>query len=468
MAQSVKRRAKTRKRHPTARKQRREQQRQLQQQIDALLPDLLRQTLGEALQDEVTTLLGRSKSERRNLEDQTEIDACCNRCGTHRRAKFSRGGFYPRSLLTFVASVSLQVPRLECACGGMVDFCSAYLDPYNRLWPDLEERARELAGLCVSLRDSVAVLSWCNHQPLAISTLNQRVLQAADLADAFHQGGFTRVPTVLMLDGIWLKVLIPTEEEYVDQKGRQRKRTELRKYPILVAYGVDPVSGERWILDWERGEDEDQASWQRLLERLWERGLRAETGLRLIVHDGGAGLIKALEMVDFGPQVGDQRCIFHKLQNVRRDVQGTPEMSRDERRDRRQTLLRDAREVYQGTNEGEIRRRLGEFRAKWAASEPKAVATLERDFDRTLGYLPVWEQAWRDGQEWRRECLRTTSPLERVQRQFRQRARQVMVAHSEKGIAANIELVLFHRHLTLPTPEMLSWTRRLEEALLAD
>lgn len=467
MAKSVKRRAKTCKRRPAALRERRERQRELQKQVDAILPDLLRQTLETTLQEEVTALLGREKSARRDVDDRTEVEACCNRCQTRYRAQFYRDGFYPRSLLTFEAWVPIKVPRLRCVCGGVGDFSSAYLEPYGRLWFDLEERARELAGLCLSLRDSVEVLAWRNRQPLAISTLNQRVVQAADLARAFHQGEFTRVPAVLMLDGIWLKVLVPTEEEYLDRQGRRRKRTKLRKYPVLVAYGVNPLSGERWILDWERGEEEDQASWQRLLERLWERGLRAEKGLRLIVHDGGAGLTKALEMVDFGPEVGDQRCIFHKLQNVRRDVQGTPEMTREERRERRQAVLRDVSAIYHGEDETEVRGRLAEFRTKWAASEPKAVATLERDFDQTLTYLTVQERARREGQEWRRECLRTTSPLERVQRQFRQRARQVMVAHSEKGAEANIELVIYHRNLASPTPDTLSWAHRLEEALLA-
>jgi len=467
MAERVKRRTKTRKRRPAEHQERRERQRGLQRQVDALLPDLVRQAFEKALQEEVTALLGREKGERRDGSDLTQVEACCNRCQTRSRARFYRDGFYPRSLLTFEVGVQLKVPRLSCVCGGMVDFSSAYLEPYGRLWFDLEERTRELAGLCVSLRDAVEVLSWRNGQPLAISTLNQRVLQAADLANAFHQGPIERVPAVLMLDGIWLKVLLPTDEEYTDRRGRRRKRTKLRKYPVLVAYGVDPQSGERWILDWERGEDEDQASWQRLLDRLWERGLHAERGLRLIVHDGGAGLAKALEMVDFGPNVADQRCIFHKLQNVRRDVQGTPEMTRDERRERRQAVLRDARGVYHGKDEAEIHGRFAAFRETWAAVEPKAVATLERDFPQTLAYLAVHERARQAGQTWRVECLRTTSPLERIQRHFRQKARQVVIAHSVTGAEASIELVLFHRGLASATPDERPWVQRLEEALLA-
>jgi len=173
----------------------------------------MQHTFEAALQGEVTGLLGRAKGARRNLADATEVAACCNRCQTRYRAKFSRGGFYRRSLLTFEAGVQIHVPRISCVCGGMVDFESGYLVPYGRLWFDLDERARELAGLNLSLRDSVAVLAWRNRQPLAISTLNQRVLQTADLAGAFQHGEIERVPAVVMLDGIWLKVLVPTDDE---------------------------------------------------------------------------------------------------------------------------------------------------------------------------------------------------------------------------------------------------------------
>ena len=73
-------------------------------------------------------------------------------------------------------------------------------------------------------------------------------------------------------------------------------------------------------------------------------------------------------------------------------------------------------------------------------TEPKAVTTLERAFARTLAYLKVLTQARPEGQEWRVECPRTTSPPERVQRHFRQKSRQVMIAHSEKEADASIEL----------------------------
>ena len=40
------------------------------------------------------------------------------------------------------------------------------------------------------------------------------------------------------------------------------------------------------MLDGELAEGETQPDWQRLLDRLWERGVRPETGLQAIIRDG--------------------------------------------------------------------------------------------------------------------------------------------------------------------------------------
>ena len=348
MGKTLSRRAKTRKRRHIDRRKRREQQQKLQVQIDEAIARVVLDTVEQVLQDEVTQLLGRAKCERRNLEDLTVVEARCNKCHSQYRRWFYRGGYYSRSILSFEVWGEIKVPRLSCTCGGMVDFEFVHLAPYGRLWFDVEERARELAGLCVSLRDGVEILAWRNGQPLSIATVNRLVNKAADLAQAFHAGLLERVPAVVMLDGIWLKLLEPTGEWYTDKKGRRRQRVRKRKFPLLVAYGVDPVSGERWLLDWERGRDEDEESWRKLLERLLARGVSGEGGLELFVHDGSAGLEKAFELVYFGQGVERQRCIFHKLRNVGRDVAGEEGMSRKERQKRRAEVMAEAAEVYRG------------------------------------------------------------------------------------------------------------------------
>jgi transposase-like protein len=462
---TIARRAKTRKCRWVESGQRRQQQGRIKVHIDEAIVGIVQETIEQALRDEVTQLLGRAKGQRRNHHDPTIIKARCNRCGSSHRCRFYRAGSYRRGLLTFAAWGQIAAPRISCLCGGMVDFESAYFTPYGRVWFDVEERARQLAGLCVSLRDGVEVLAWDNKQPLSIATLNRFVNETAVLAQSFRATELVQVPAVVMLDGIWLKVLEPTGEWYIDKKGRRRQRQKARKFPVLVAFGLDPLSGERWLLDWERGRDEDEESWRVLLERLLARGLCAERGLELFVHDGSAGLEKAFAWVHFGKGVERQRCIFHKLANVGRDVVGEEGMSRLARRERRAQVLADAAVVYRGEDEAAVIQRLGAFRAKWVEQEPRAVATLERDFERTLVYLKVRERARRRGQEWRVECLRATSALERVQRHLRRKARQVVIFHAEKGVAAAIQLVISHRRLATSATE--PWSRLLEEALLA-
>lgn len=461
----VPRRPKVSKRRSVDRKRRREAQGKLQLRIKEAIAQVVEAAIEEALQGEVTALLNRAKGQRREPGDWTRVEACCNRCKTHYRSRFYRDGFYPRSLLTLEVWGQIQVPRISCVCGGMVDFEFVQLVPYGRLWFDMEERARELAGLCVSLRDGVQVLAWGNGQPVSIGTLNRLVNRAGELAKAFRSGPLDRVPAVVMLDGIWLKLLEPTGEKHTDKKGRVRERLKMRKFPLLVAYGVDPVSKERWILDWEQGREEDLESWRGLLRRLQARGLSAKAGLKLFVHDGAVGLGRALELVYFGEGVEHQRCIFHRLQNVKRDVMGQEGMNAKEKRERRQEVLSDATRVYRGQDEGETRQRLADFRDKWQEKEPKAVATLERDFDQTLVYLKVLESARRRGEAYIVECLRATSALERVQRHFRQKGRQVVIFHSQEGVEAAIQLVIAHHHLADNSTE--PWTRLLEEALLA-
>jgi len=117
---------------------------------------------------------------------------------------------------------------------------------------------------------------------------------------------------VVQFDGIWLSM--QTEQECVHEDSRKRKRG--KRIVVLVALGLwTDGSGKRQILDWEVADKEEQATWERLVQRLWERGVKVETGLQAIVRDGSEGLEQALDYV-YGSALVQQRCIFHKLRNV--------------------------------------------------------------------------------------------------------------------------------------------------------
>ena len=446
---------------------RRIQQRAVRAALTQEITRLVQQTVEQALADEVTALLGRERYARRRSGPQRRAGAVCSACQLDWAPRLLRAGSYRRTLLTLDAVVSLRVPRVSCVCGGTVPLEFATFGRYERSWAEVQARARQLSGLCLALRDIREVLAAPSAVWLAPSTLNRWVHDAAALAAALRGESFERVPPVVLLDGLWVKLMVPTGERSRDRQGRERERVRRVKVPLLVAYGVDPATGERWLLDWEQTTGEDEASWRGLLERLQARGLRADAGLVLFVHDGSAGLEAAFGLVDFGPSVLRQRCIFHVLRNLDEQVRGTPGQTRAERRTHRRALLREAAAIWEPLNGAGVRARYRAFGARWRATESAVVAALERLFPLTLAYLEARTRGREWGQDWPVQALRTTSPLERLNRALRQKARQVGTFQSARGLTAAVVLVLMHHGATAPAPAVDLWTDALEAGLLA-
>src|SRR5437763_14609665 len=281
MLQKVARRKRRGKPAAVAAEQRRKQQRKLQAALAARIAAVVQETFEQALADEVTARLGRPKHARRQAAPLRRTGAVCAQCQQDWAPRFSRAGSYRRTLVTTRATVQVRVPRVSCVCGGQVPLEFASFGRYARSWSDVQERVRQLAGLCLSLADIREVLAGESGQWLGESTLQHWVHDAGGLATALRGEPFARIPPVVLLDGLWVKLMVETGERYRDRAGRDRPRLRRVKVPLLGAYGVDPATGGRWLLDWECGQGEDTASWQTLLERLEARGLRADAGLTL-------------------------------------------------------------------------------------------------------------------------------------------------------------------------------------------
>lgn len=130
-------------------------------------------------------------------------------------------------------------------------------------------------------------------------------------------------------------------------------------------------------------------------------------GLKAVVRDGGGGLGQAVELV-YGSSVIDQRCIFHKLKNVSQACR--KELKGDKHKEERKLLLQQASAVYQAESAQQAKERLVAWAAQWRQKAPKSVATLEGEFEATIAYFQL------EGLP--REWVRTTSLLERVNRQL--------------------------------------------------
>ena len=96
-----------------------------------------------------------------------------------------------------------------------------------------------------------------------------------------------------------------------------------------------------------------------------------------MVRDSDGGLGEALSY-GYGKGVADQVCIFHKLKNVK-DACSSSLAS-----ETKTELMGQAKGIYQAPAAEVARELLAKWVIKWGEVEPKAVASLQRDFEQTL------------------------------------------------------------------------------------
>ncbi len=413
-------------------------------------------------EEQVEQIVGRKNGARRDRKDKTEVEECCNRCGTHLRSHFLRKGHRPRCLQTLLGVLLLWVPRVECECGGDVSISFRRFAPFARRFEDVAETILLLTGMCLSLRQ-VRTFFDARHLRISIATIGGQVADVADLSAQVFSTALGMAPPVVMLDGIFAYMAEETGEFFTDKRGRKRPRRRVRKKPLLVAWGIWPDSGEKVLLGWVVGQEEDRESWLKLLKDLDKRGVCYRNGLRLFIHDGSTGLEAAFEELTFGP-VEHQRCIFHKMRNVVEAVKGEEKATREQKQARRKEVLADLVSIWDGCNEAEARARFEAFAAKWREKEPLAVERLRKGFDATVVYYRVQDQARAEGQEWPAHFLRTTSFEERWNRTIRMRMRASTIFQTEKGARGAVYLAIGCRGKTMPG-QIARWLREIRQGL---
>jgi hypothetical protein len=363
---------------------------------------------------------------------------CC-RCGSSRSRRFSRNGFRDREPLAMSwGEVPFEMPRVRCECGGSVkiDF-GGLIRPYQRIGSDVDVQIQRLGGIAVSLRQMRDLFGHLHIGPLALRTLNERLHLLKDL-DPNREA--EDVPPVLEVDAIWLTLLRPNGKVRRDRKGRKRPVKGRFRVPILIAMGVWPDSDRCEILLWRLGESESAEEWVTFLEILEAQGIRGENGLKLILHDGGKGLCSALQTVWFDAE--QQRCLFHNLRNIARAIHLPDGLTAKQRKRRRKKILNDFQQIWEARRYQTMLRRYLKVVRAYRDLQPEAVATLRRDFRSTVTYYALEMQFPR----WERKYLRTTSRLERFNRNIRRRTRPANAYHSDTGVTAMMSQVVRKFH----------------------
>jgi putative transposase len=309
------------------------------------------------LEEEVTELVGRRKSERR-----AAVDAAPG---------YRNGHGKPRRLAMTAGTVTVRRPRVRGLEGR---FESRILPLFVRRTQEVAELLPQLYLHGLAQGDFELALRGLlgDGAPLSPASIERLRAKWTQEYAAWRTQRLDQLEVVYAwADGLYVKAGL-----------------EDAKAALLVIIGA-LRDGRKVVLAVESGQRESTESWARVLRDLRDRGLRR---WKATVADGHLGIWGALREVALGE--AEQRCWNHKLVNV---LDQLPKKVWPEAR----ALLR---QLPYADSQAACERLRDEFAARYRKAYPKAVATLGRDWERMVTFYRFPQAHWRH--------LRTSNPVE--------------------------------------------------------
>ncbi len=292
-----------------------------------------------------------------------------------------RNGCFSSHLVTEVGDLELRIPRTRTfSAHGIIRRFARRSVPVERMI-----LLSFLLGL--STRKVGLALLPILGETVSPSTVSQIAKQLDQSVQAYHQRRLSDPYEVLVVDGIVMK---------------RKTGMGAQKRTMLVALGIK-ADGKKEIIDFRQVPGESQSAWEGFFQDLYRRGLEG-AGLKLIVVDGGKGLLAALPLV-YG-RVPIQRCWAHKTRNVLNYVKRA-----DQHR-----FKRSLHRISHAANMREAQKAAQRFASRWQDLYPRAVDCLKRDLPELLSFLEVKTQL-------PSSALRTTNAIDRKFVEVRRRTR---------------------------------------------
>jgi putative transposase len=327
---------------------------QLEEWARGKVQDLI-QTL---LEEEITELLGRGRSQRRE--------------GVDSPAGYRNGYGKERNLTLSWGTVTLRRPRVrgveERFESRVLPLFARRTQEVNQLIPELYLHGLAQGDFDLALRGLLG-----EEAPISASTVARlKESWQGELAQWKERSLAGLEVVYLWVDGVYVKAGLEKE-----------------KAALLVTIG-GLSDGQKVVLAVEPGYRESTESWSGMLRDLKRRGMNSP---RVVVGDGHLGIWGALSNVY--PQAGEQRCWNHKIVNV---LDKLPKKVQGEAKGRLQKIA-----YSQSLPEAEGN--WSQF-LKWCQEGhyQRAAETLERDWDRMLTFFSFPKEHWKH--------LRTTNPVE--------------------------------------------------------
>jgi putative transposase len=332
----------------------------------------VQQFIQRLLEEEVTELLGRGKSERRTVAVPAEPVAEPVALPSEPPPGYRNGYGKPRRLTTGSGTVEVRRPRVR----GLAErFESRILPLFQRRTPTVSALLPELYLHGLSAGDfDLALRGLLGEQaPVSASTVARLKAVWQTEYDAWKERSLAGQEVVyLWVDGIYVKAGLEKE-----------------KAALLVVIGA-MRDGSKQVLWVQAGHRESTEAWSAILRELKQRGLNSP---QLVIGDGALGIWGALANVF--PGAAEQRCWNHRLVNV---LDRLPRTFQPEAKERLRKMM------YAETRE----QAAAEKRRFQAWTEQKGCGAagrlLDEDWERLVCYYDFPKDHWRH--------LRTTNPVE--------------------------------------------------------
>jgi putative transposase len=351
--------------------------------------DVVAKTMDGRLEDFVREAVVLVARELMEAEVSAEVGAGLGEVAPESRITH-RNGYRTRAWETRVGEIELLVPRKR---SGPAYFPS-FLEPRRRSEQAIIAVVLEAYVNGVSTRKVDRLV-----EQLGIDGMSKDRVSAICRALDEQVEQFRNRP----LEGAYPYLWLDAKHVKVRDHGRVVSKA------LVVAYAVHET-GLREVIGLDIGEVESGAFWTEFLRSLKKRGL---DGLRLAISDQHEGLKTAIARVLGCPW---QRCTVHFLRDMVMHC----------RRDQRNLVAAALREVFNAEGQADARERVSHVLERLAGVAPKVCELLQDAEEDLIAFYLLPSEHWTK--------LRSTNPLERVNKEIGRRSDVVGIFPNDQAV----------------------------------
>jgi putative transposase len=333
------------------------------------------------------------------------------------RRQAQRNGYRPRRWDTRVGELELAIPKLRTG-----SYFPSFLEPRRRAEQALVAVVQEAYVNGISTRKVDRLVEQLGLRGMSKDQVSRLCRGLDEQVMVFRERP---------LEGAYPYLWLDAKVERVREPGGVRHKA------LVIAYGVHE-SGRREVIGLDVGEAETESFWRAFLRSLRARGL---AGVQLVVSDAHTGLKAAIAKV-LGCRW--QRCCVHFLRDMLGHVART-----------QQPLVSGAiRGIFTAGSQAEARERLGQVVDQLAVHAPRVARLLEDAEADLLAFYAFPAEHW--------SKLRSTNPLERVNREIGRRSDVVGIFPNDAALLRLAGMLLLEQN-----DEWLVGRRYLSETSMA-